>query len=178
MTQRRGILTSRRRTAFTLLELAAVMSIIVILSGVAVVSLSNLQATREKLVVAHLQGDLTYVRQRAMTTGIRTWIQFDTVGDTWTVLEEDPAAPGMAGASVADDPARSAPFVVDIDEDFPGADMTSAAFDGAAFVGFDWLGQPWSYNGVEAALAADGTVSFSGGGGVSVLAETGLITVP
>ena len=163
------------RSAFSLIELVAVTLVVGILSGVAVVAVSNATGTRPSLAATQLLRDLTYVRQRAMATGIRSWVVVNTGAEMWTVLVEDPASPGFAGATIPNDPAMHQPFVVSLSDHFPGVDIVSANFDTTLTIGFDWQGQPWSYNGTENVLVADGTVTFNGGHIVVVKAKTGHI---
>ncbi|MDY7107214.1 MAG: prepilin-type N-terminal cleavage/methylation domain-containing protein [Planctomycetota bacterium] len=160
---------------FTLIELVAVMVIVAILAAVAVPSLDRLGETRAGMAAKHLLRDLTFARQRAVATGTVTWVVFDPDAETWSVLGEDPDAPGRAGAATLTDPATGRAHVQQLGAgSFVGVQIVSAAFDDDVEVGFDWLGRP--LNAAEDALGADGTVTLSGGAVIRVTATTGYIT--
>ncbi len=170
----------RKGGGFTLLELVAVMVIVGILAGAAVVTLSTTTGNRSKMAADQLLRDLTFARQRAVATGTPSWVQFDTAADTWTVLAEDPVSVGTSwtDATTLTDPATGQPFVQSLGvAPFIGVDLLTVGFDGNDKVKFDWLGQPLTYGTTETALGADGTVTLSGGHTVTVEAETGHIIV-
>ncbi len=169
---------------FSLIELVAVMLIVGILAGAAVVSLSSTTNNRSTMAAKQLLRDLTFARQRAVATGTPSWIDFDPgVGvETWTVKAEDPVSvpTGWSDASVLTDPATGQPFVQTLGVgSFAGVALSAAGFDTFQIVGFDWMGQPWTYDGgTELALVADGTITISGGHTVTVEAGTGHIAGP
>ena len=67
-----------RGGGFSLIELVAVLVIAAIMAAVAVPTLSSLAATRAWAAAKLVARDLTYARERAMTTGLRTWVGFKT----------------------------------------------------------------------------------------------------
>jgi type II secretory pathway pseudopilin PulG len=157
---------------FTLIELIAVIVIVMILAGVAVPSLNPLAGTRGAAAARQLLRDATFARQRAVATGTRSWLVFNTGAHTWSILAEDPASPGRASAAVLEDPATGEPFVVSVDAvPFVGVQLQSVDFDTNVEVGFDWLGRP--LNQTEAALTLPGSVVLTGNHTVSVAPETG-----
>ncbi len=163
-----------RGGGFTLVELAAVMVIVGIIAGTAVVSLSSVGSKRSAMAARQLQRDMTYARQRAVATGTRNWIQFDTVGQTWTVKVEDLVSPGRATSLVLTDPATGGPFVQPMNTgSFVGVTMTVTFADGPDWIGFDWLGRPLREDTEATPLSADGLVVFSGGESVTVDKNTG-----
>jgi prepilin-type N-terminal cleavage/methylation domain-containing protein len=160
---------------FTLVELIAVIAIAAIIAGTAVPALSSLSESRTAVAARDLVRDLSFARQRAVASGTRSWVRFDAAAETWSVLVEDPASPGRAGASVMTDPATGRSFVVALGQPpLDGVTIASATFDGGAEVGFDWLGEP--LNVAETALAADGAVTLSGGAVVTVRKGTGYVS--
>lgn len=161
-----------RRPGFTLIELAAVVVVVAILAGVAASTMAASAGARSAAAARRLLRDLTFARQRAVATGTRTWVVFDTAAGTWSLLEEDPADPGRAGASAITDPLSGRPMVETLGAGtWAGVALQSAAFDAGAEVGFDWLGRPLNATGSD--LAATGTAVLSGGRQVSVTAGTG-----
>ncbi len=171
----------RRGGGFSLLELVAVMVIVGILAGAAVVTLSTTTGNRTKMAATQLLRDLTFARQRAVATGTPSWVRLETGPKTWSILTEDPVSggTGWSDAAIIDDPATGQPFVQTLGvTPFFGVDLLTADFDGNDKVKFDWLGQPRTWNGAtETALPADGTVTLTGGHTVTVAAETGHISV-
>lgn len=165
----------RRGGGFTLIELVAVMVVLAVLAATAGPALSSIDGTRSAMAGKQLLRDLTFARQRAVATGTRTWVVFDTAAETWTILGEDPLSPGRGSATVLGDTATGGTFVQALGTGaFKNVGITSAAFDGDVEVGFDWFGRP--YNAAETALAADGSVTLTGGHVVTVIAGTGLAT--
>ena len=170
-----------RGGGFTLLEVIMVMLLLAILSGVTVVTLTRTNANRSRIAAQQLHRDLTFARQRAMATGLGVWVVFHTGNETWTILEEDPLAPGRAGATVITDPATNADFVYTLGTGaFVGVQIVSVNFDeppGPATVGleigFNWIGEP--LNDAELDLTAQGIVTLSNSHVVTVEIETGYV---
>jgi len=159
---------------FTLIEMVAVIVVLAILAGAAVPTLSALNASRSAMAGKQLLRDLTFARQRAVATGTRCWVVVDANADTWSILSEDPASPGRAGATVITDMATGRPYTIVLNtSEFQGVGVASCNFDGASEVGFDWLGKP--LNSASASLAADGSVVLTGGEQVQVRTHTGYV---
>ena len=159
---------------FSLIELIAVMVVVGILAAAVVPVLSATTGARAAMAAKHLVRDLTFARQRAVATGTRSWVVFDTAADTWSVLAEDPNSPGRINAAVLTDPATSGPFVQSLGvNQFVGVQLVTAAFDGNAEVGFDWLGRP--LNQTETALAAQGSITLSGSHVITVEVGSGFV---
>jgi prepilin-type N-terminal cleavage/methylation domain-containing protein len=162
---------------FSLIELVAVMVVLSIIAGTAAVSLSSTTGNRATMAAKQLQRDMTFARQRAVATGTRSWVAFDTTGQTWTVRAEDPASPGRAGATVLNDPATNATFIQALDaSQFVSVQLTSVDFDAGDWVGFDWLGRPLDKAGEATPLTEDGSVVLTGGHKITVEKDTGHIT--
>lgn len=150
------------------------MVIVGILAGTAVISLSSTTGKRSAMAARQLQRDLTFARQRAVATGTRSWVAFDTIGQTWTVRAEDTGSPGRAGSLVLTDPATGGQFVQEMNQGtFLGVTMASVDFDTEDWIGFDWLGRPLDKTGEATPLGADGVVTFSGGDLITVNKDTG-----
>jgi type II secretory pathway pseudopilin PulG len=158
-----------------LIELVAVMVIVAILAAAAVPSLDAMADTRGAMTAKQLVRDLTYARQRALASGSVTWVVFDAAADTWSVLAEDPAAPGRTGATVLTDAASGRSLVQQLNAgSFIGVSIVSVDIDGDAEIGFDWLGAP--RNAAEADLAAAGTITLTGNHAVTIAQTTGHVT--
>ncbi len=157
---------------FTLIELIAVMVIVAIMAAAAVPSLEAMSGTRSAMAGKQLLRDLTFARQYATATGAPVWVVFDSGAETWSVLAEDPDNPGRAGATILVDPATGRSYIERLGVgSMTGVGIASVDFDADAEVGFDWLGRPLSSS--EAPLAAEGTVTLTGGHQVTVTVDTG-----
>ncbi len=171
-----------RGGGFSLLELAAVMVIVGIIAGTAVVSMTSMTGNLSAMAASQLHRDMTFARQRAVATGTRSWLQFDTGAQTWTVRVDDTATPGWAASLVLTDPATGGSFVQPVNTGrFLGVTMTAVNFDGTDWIGFDWLGRPLKKNGPPPTtpLAGAGSVTFSGGEQITVDKDTGhIVFVP
>jgi Tfp pilus assembly protein FimT len=156
------------------MEVVAVMVVMGIIAGVAVVSLGATVGNRPAMAAKQLQRDLTFARQRAVATGTKSWVVFAAVlgEDSWQVLAEDPDNPGRGNASSLTDPATGEGFTQMLESGrFVGVALSSVNFDGGVEIGFDWQGQP--LNDSEAALAAQGSVVLTGNHTVTVETATG-----
>jgi prepilin-type N-terminal cleavage/methylation domain-containing protein len=163
-----------RSGGFSLIELIAVMVIVGILAGSAIVSMGTATGNRQSVAAKQLLRDLTFARQWAVATGTRSWVEFDTTNHLWKVRAEDTSSPGWITAIVMVDPATGGEFVQKLNVgDFLGVKITSAVIDGDTWVGFDWLGRPLDKGDEETPLPADGTVTLSGGFGVTINKNTG-----
>jgi Tfp pilus assembly protein FimT len=152
------------------------MVVVGIIAGTAVVSLSSTTGNRATMAAKQLQRDMTFARQRAVATGTKSWVEFNTGTQTWTVRTEDPASPGRTDATVLIDPATGGNFVQALDaSQFISVQLTSVDFDGSDWIGFDWLGRPLEMTGEATPLAGDGAVVLTGGHRVTVEKDTGHI---
>ncbi len=175
--ERADIRTRHRRQGggFSLIELIAVSVMLGVSSIVAIPSIASLGSDRESIAAQQLLRDLSFARQRAVASGTRAWVVFDTGAQTWSVLAEDPSAPGRAGAAVIVDPATGQNFIQSLDvNQFNGVQLVTVAIDGDVEIGFDWLGQP--LNAAETPLAATGSVTLTGTHVVNVAIDTGYVT--
>ena len=166
---------SRASGGFTLVELVAVMILTGILAATAIPALGSLTSSRHAAAARDLARGLSQARQRALATGAATWVILDADAESWSVLNEDPLNPGRAGALPTIDPATGAPLIVRLDGGaFVEAAIIGVDFDGAAEIGFDWMGRP--LNASETPLAAEGEIQLSGGHLVHVEPDTGHVT--
>lgn len=160
--------------AFSLIELVAVAAIVGILAATAIPAVASLGGRRGAAAARQIVRDLTYARERAMASGTRTWVVFSASAETYSVLSENVASPGRAGATVINDPASGQAFTITLGlSGSEGVTISSAVFaTGQEEVGFDWLGTPLATNG--SALTAQGTVTLSTGHQAILTPRTGL----
>src|SRR6185503_7257913 len=95
---------------FTLIELITVIVIAAILAGVTVPTLSGLGSARSGMAGKQILRDLTFARQRSVATGVVSWVVFNSGTGTWSILAENPASPGRAGATILSDMATGRPY--------------------------------------------------------------------
>lgn len=167
-----------RRPAFTLIEVIVVMLIVAIMAAVAIPTLSKVGSTRGAVAARMIARDLTYARERAIATGTRTWVVFNAASNLYSVMAENPASPGRAGATTMMDPSGSGKYYIQYlnTGEYAGVTITGATFDSGTEVGFDWVGKP--YNNTSTPLAAAGAVTLSiGGFTITVQPTTGLAKV-
>lgn len=164
---------SHKASGFTLVEVVAVLLLVSILAAVAVPAVNSMGSSRGSMAAKQLLRDVTFARQNAIATGVKTWVRFNAGTESWTLWSEDAANPGRANASVMEDAATGQQYTITLGSGaYYGVAVTSAAFDGNDEIGFDWLGRP--YNESETELAADGTVVLNSGHTLSVLKGSGL----
>ncbi len=159
---------------FTFIELIAVMVIVAILAASALPVINSLSETRRSAAAKQLLRGLTVARQHAQATGATTWLEIDLLGQRWSILVENPEAPGRASATPLIDPGTGRRYANSLGTgDFAGTAITSVNFDGGSAVGFDWKGRP--LNAAEQPLTAQGIVTLEGGHRVRVEAGTGYV---
>ncbi len=160
------------------------MVIVGIIAGTAVVSMTSMTGNLSAMAASQLHRDMTFARQRAVATGTRSWVKFDTGAQTWAVLVDDPGSPGWNDALPLTDPATGGTFVQPVNAGrFLGVTMTTVDFDGGDnYIGFDWLGRPLKKDGpppTTPLTEGDGAVTFSGGQQITVDKDTGhIVFVP
>ena len=166
---------SRASGGFKLVELVAVMIVTGILAATAIPALDSLAGSRHAAAARDLARGLTQARQRALATGVRTWVVIDVDAETWSMLNEDPLNPGRSDALAAIDPATGMPLVVQFGAGaLAQTYITSADFDGATELGFDWMGRP--LNATETSLLVQGVIETGGSHVVYVEPDTGYVT--
>jgi prepilin-type N-terminal cleavage/methylation domain-containing protein len=164
------------RNAFTLIELVAVIVITAILAGVAVPALSSIGGSRSAAAGRAIGQHLSFARERALNSGNRVWVVFDPAAESYQLLAEPDAGAGLADAQPLADPATGRTLGLTLGvEQFVGVGIATASFDGAATVGFDWLGGPLAQSGDP--LATEGEVVLDSGLVLVVRTLTGDVSV-
>jgi len=163
----------QRSSGFTLTELAMVVVVVALLSGMAATSVSGIASARQNIAAVRIRTALVHAQEWSMGSHNKTWVAFDTGGDLVSVFVENPANPGKANRLALSDPLTRSAMTVQLGSDGVGID--TAAFGGTSEVQFDASGNPADANGN--ALVSDGTVGVTGGGTIRVTRGTGLVTV-
>ncbi len=159
---------------FTLIEMIVVVVLVSVLAVIAIPRVTSFTDTRGAAAGRLIQRDMSFARERAVATGARSWVTFNTATGLCSVLVENPAAPGRAGAVVLTDPATGQAYSRRYGTgEFVGVALTGASFDAGTEVGFDWLGRP--YNATENLLGASGVVTITGNHRVTIEPGTGAI---
>ena len=167
----------RRRAAFTLIELIVTTTVIVVIAAIVAPKMLGFR-NRGVYAGAHeLAGHIKMARDLATATRRRTWVDFDTSAESYSVYIEHPDNPGRAHRVWVTHPVTGGNFQVVLGTgDAIDAAISSAAFGGRSEVEFDSLGQP--YNGMGQALTSDGTVVLANGDvsrSVVVTRQTGMV---
>jgi prepilin-type N-terminal cleavage/methylation domain-containing protein len=170
-TERESRRSLRATGGFSLAELVAVMTIVAILSAIAIPSLASLASTRSAAAAQEVALNLEWARQRAQTTGLRSWVVFDQAASAYVLLAEPDEAPGRGNANVLRDPAtgREHRHVL-----AAGSAFIDMSLDAGTELGFDWLGRPLNSRGQP--LGGQGVLVLTGGRRVLVEPESGLVS--
>jgi Tfp pilus assembly protein FimT len=160
----------------TLIELTAVIVVMATLAAVAAPRVLGI-STRSRAALRMVQKDLAAARERAISTGRRTWVMFDTTNHRYEMKIEDMATPGKAGAAAVTDPATGAAFLRQLGAgEFAGVTLTGVDVAGDDEIGFDWRGKPLDSS--ESALATNGTITISNASTITIRAGTGAVVSP
>ncbi len=161
-----------RADGFTLIELIVVIVLIAIMSATTAPVLFSLDSARVKAGAYQVLRDMQFARQRSVALGTRQWVVLDTDLETCSLFAEVVGNPGKANRIATTNEVDGGPFVTDLSTGmFSGGGLSTADIDGAAEVGFDFLGR--SVASSEAMLQTDGTVTFIGGYSITIVAQTG-----
>lgn len=166
------------RTGFTLIEMIAVVVVLGVLSVSAAISLSGNPAARSRAAAALIARDLAFARERALATGNPTWVVFSVGANSYSVLAENPAAPGRVGALTLTDPATGRSMVASLSDPI-FADVTIASVSipgGGNDLGFDWMGRPVNAAGTR--LTTSVTVTLNPSQTITIAAGAGTVSVP
>lgn len=164
-----------RRCAFTLIELIAVLVIVSVAAAIATAAMGGSTKVRRGMAGRQLARDLTFLRGRAMATGVRSWIYLDAANSSYLVGAENIHAPGYSGAAQITDPSTGKAYGVLLNtKEFAGVRITGVSIQGGVpALGFDWLGRPLYAGSSPALLTTDATITLSGNTVVRVRAGGG-----
>ena len=173
---------TRNSGGFTLIELVVTITIAAIIAVTAVPAFMNMGNTRLWRASSELAEHIKMARSLAMATRRRTWIRFNTAGESYEMFIEHPDQPGRASRIAVTHPVTGASsFVVSLDQgEFEGVVISSARFGlgRSREIEFDWLGRPLNGWGIPLFLR-DGTVVLSAGAAfqtIRVTAMTGMVS--
>ncbi len=149
------------------------LTVVSILAGLAVPSLSWLGSARQNIAGTRVRAALVFAQQWALSTGDSCWAEVDIAQERLSVYVEQRDQPGIAQRVAMKDPLTRAPMVVQLGIDsvvFEAVDI-----GGGEVIRFDAAGIPHDASGSP--LTADGTVDLTGGIRIRVAHGTGLVTV-
>ncbi|MCB9854597.1 MAG: type II secretion system protein [Phycisphaerales bacterium] len=166
---------SPTRSAYTLIELVTVISILGILAVfVGGPTMSYMGEMRSSAAGARLASDIRYLQRMALASGRRTWVSIDSGGNQYSLYVEDVDNPGKGGRiAVAHPLDQSTSPVAFGDGPFAGVSITSVSINGTSEIEFDNFGVP--YDGGGSALATYGEVQLTGGLAVRVQPVAGMV---
>lgn len=172
--------TSRARVhlgrGFSLVELIAVVLLLSIMAAAAVPAVSRAAEQRAAAGVELVARDILYARDSASSSGLGTWLAFDTAQQRYTVYRENRTNLGRAGRQVAADPATGLDFIVRFGVgDLSGLTLTAFSAGTGSEIGFDWQGRPKNQN--EAALSSNAVVGLSNGRQIVIDAASGAVSI-
>ncbi|MBY0307315.1 MAG: prepilin-type N-terminal cleavage/methylation domain-containing protein [Phycisphaerales bacterium] len=155
------------RPAFTLIELVAVIVVLSVVAVAATMHTASTSATaRLQWAARQVAKDLSFARERALSTGTTHWVRFDTAGQYYAVLADNPASPGYAGAATITDPATQSPLVTNLDRgNWSGITVaTGGTFSSINYtIGFNKLGRPLSTSGAPSNVPTGPTLQVTAG---------------
>lgn len=135
---RRGIVTAlgvaapvaaTRRRGFTLIELVVVTTVVAVLAAISIPKLLSFNARRVYIAAHELASHIKLARDTAMATQRRTWVDFDTSADSYSVYIEDPDDPGRGNRLWMTHPVTGGNFQVILGSgDAAGVGLASATF--------------------------------------------------
>lgn len=147
---------SSMATAFTLIELVAVIAILGVLAlAVGGPMLSTLIELRARTAAGRIASDLRYAQRTAIASGLRTWVQFDAGADAYQLYIEDADQPGKANRqplALAHDTSTN---TVELNTGaLQHVRLTVVNIDGTDEVEFDSFGSPYQAGGLPLAQIA------------------------
>lgn len=124
---------------FTLVELMIVIVIIGIAAAVAIPMMSSAASFQIRAAANMIAADLEYAKSMAISRGQPYSVVFDVDAESYEIVDKD-------GASIANPITKDASYVVNFatNSRVDRVDISTAVFDGAASVTFDYLGSPFS----------------------------------
>lgn len=162
------------RSAYTLVELVAVIAILGVVSVfVGGPTLSYLRQLRSSAAAARIVSDIRYVQRLALSSGQRTWITFDAGANRYSLYIEDADNPGKANRTALPNPLDRSTSPVQFNEGaFASITIDSVSMGSGSELEFDNFGTPYDASGN--ALASTSSIAVAGGMQVVVYPVSGL----
>lgn len=163
----------KQRRAFTLVELMLVIAMTAIVAGMAAGGLKSVRSAQKSNAVRRVQADLTYARDRAMSTGCRTQWALVKAAQAYELRAESAPASGTISAKVIKLPSGAAWHVAlrDLAAGLSVSKLTAANSNAVFFAAAGNLinksGKP----------AGDATVKFNSGAIIAISSTTGAAAV-
>jgi prepilin-type N-terminal cleavage/methylation domain-containing protein len=163
------------RSAFTLIELVTVITILGIVAlTVGGPVLTSIDEVRSQAAASRLVGDVRYMQRTALSSGLRTWVAFNPASNNYRLYIEDPSNPGKAGRLPMAHPLDQTTDPVQFGSGpFSNVSLTSVDIDSTSELEFDSVGLPYDGNGQP--LAGTGTARLSSGATINIYPVSGLV---
>jgi len=169
----------RVRSAFTLIELVTVITILGIVAVfVGGPTLSYMDSMRSRAAASRLAGDIRYVQRMALSSGRRTWVVLDTGANNYQLYVQDPASQGTANPK-----ANRQPVLHPLDQStnavqfgsgpFANVSISSVNIGGTSELEFRNLGDP--YDGNEKVLTFKADITLSSGVTITIYPVGGFV---
>ena len=164
------------RAGFTLVELVLVLLLVVILSGLAVPSLSGLSQAKANVTATRVRSLVVFAQQWAIGTDRPTWVGYDPATQQLNAFQARAVNTAFAWRVALNDPLTHAALSIDLTELFGAKDPIQDYYGSSNLtLKFDPTGAPVDSSDVP--LKDDVLIPLSDGIGVRIRAGTGLISV-
>ena len=164
-----------RRSAFTLVELVAVIVLTMILTAASIEGLRGVSAWRTAAGIRRVEADLRYARDTALLSGRRTACVFDLTDQTYELRQETTPGTGSLSAAALDHPTTYQPWIVSIGDLASGLAIATLPNVQNSAIGFDGDGMPIRLTGAR--YSSNLSVNFNDGSSLCVYAGSGLSEV-
>lgn len=160
------------RTGFSLIELVVVIMLLGILVVLAVEKITSVSSLYAPLAADELRVNLRYIRNLAISRERATRVIFSIASNSYAVAIYDTNVPGNYAAAV--NPVSQSPWVVDVDERFPGVALSNVNIGGSNTLYFNGTNGVPCYH-TNTPLMANGTIVFNSGLTVTIVPDTGYV---
>lgn len=168
----RRSLPGRFAGGFTLVELTIVIVLLVLMSGAAATSMKGLAASQQNLAASRLRSMVIYAQQCAVGSGQTTYVVIEADSEKISVFTDDPSKPGKAHRIPLADPLTRGDMSLTLKSD---GGIKSVDIGGANECQFNAQGSPLDSKGNS--LKEDATIALQSGIVVTIVKNTGLVTV-
>ncbi len=134
--RRNAAVVSAREVGFTVIEILIVVVILAVAALTAIPLFSSAGSVQVRSAANMIAADLERAKSMAISRGQNFSVVFDTAADSYHVEDQ-------TGTTVEHPVKKGFDYVIDMqDEGLEKVDITSADFNGASRVWFDYLGSP------------------------------------